>query len=232
MTKLSALVTGASRGIGRAIALALHDEGYAVIAVARPSDALDQLESRGFEAWAMDATAPDFFARVGDLETLDLLVNNLGTARHARLEDTPEADIDFVLRTNLAAPLKTSRAAIPALRGGGCIVSITSQMGHVGAKERAVYCATKFGLEGMTKALAVELGPDDIRVNAVAPTFVETPLTAATLADPDKHAAIMNSLPLRRLPDAREIADAVLYLARARNVTGHSLRVDGGWTAR
>ena len=227
-----ALVTGASRGIGRAVADALLARGWDVIAVARASDDLDGLAAAGATVWAIDVTSPELPARIAELDGLDALVNNAGTARHARLADTPPADIDAVLDVNLRSPLHVTRAAIPKLRGGGSIVNITSTMGHVGAVDRAVYCATKFGLEGLTKALAVELAPQGIRVNSVAPTFVATAMTAPTLSDPDEVARIHDSIPLGRIAEPSDMADAVLYLLDAAMVTGHSLVVDGGWTAR
>ena len=117
---------------------------------------------------------------------------------------------------------------------GGSIVHMSSQMGHVGAANRTVYCLTKHAIEGLTKAMAVELAPLNIRVNAVAPTFIETPLTRPMLADPDFRADVLGSIPLGRLGDPDAVARAVLFLVDPANdlITGTSLRVDGGWTAR
>ena len=229
---MKALVTGASRGIGRGIALALKAAGYHVIGVSRPSDALDSLAADGIETWALDATSDALLDRIAALDGLDLLVNNLGTARHGPFAETSDEDLDRVLDTNLRATLRITRTALGVMQDGSGIVTVTSQMGHVGAENRTVYCATKFALEGMTKALAVELAPRGIRVNAVAPTFVETPLTRPMLDDPDFRAWVMDRLPLGRLATVEDVAGAVVYLAGAGSVTGHSLLVDGGWTAR
>ena len=225
-------MTGASKGIGRAISDALLDKGWEVIAVARPSPELDSLAQSGATPWAHDVTSPGLVEAIGSLESLDALVNNAGTARHAKLSQTPPRDIDAVLDVNLRAPLHITRAAIPKLRAGASVINISSQMGHVGAMDRAVYCATKFGLEGLTKALAVELAPQGVRVNSVAPTFVATPLTEPTLSDPDEVARIHASIPLGCIAQPADIASAVLYLLNAPMVTGHSLVVDGGWTAQ
>jgi len=117
---------------------------------------------------------------------------------------------------------------------GGAMVFLSSQMGHVGAPRRAVYCATKHAVEGLTRALAVELAPRGIRVVSIAPTFVETGLTAPFLADPEFRADVLAQLPLGRLATADDVAAAALFAASpaAGSVTGTSLRVDGGWTAR
>ncbi len=230
-----ALVTGASKGIGLAITRTLLARGWHVTGVARGADALSELETElgdGFTGWACDATSDDLLARIGAAPAFDLLVNNLGTARHKLLADTPDAELDFVLDTNIRATLRITRAATKAMGEGAGVVTITSQMGHIGSPERVVYCTTKHALEGMTKALAVELAPRGIRVNSVAPTFVRTPLTEPMLADPEFARWVQGMIPLGRVAEADDIADAVAYLADARSVTGHSLLVDGGWTAR
>ena len=226
------LVTGGSRGIGRAIVMACLDRGHDVIAVARASDGLDALAEHGVETRAMDVTDAALCERIADLTALGALINNAGTAAHGPLDATPLDDIDRVLEVNLHAPLRLACAAIPKLSRGGGIVNVTSQMAHVGGPDRSVYCASKAGLEGMTRALAVELAPRGIRVNSVAPTFVETELTAVTLNDPDRRAWVEQSIPLGRLARPEDVADAVVYLLGAGAVTGHSLRVDGGWTAQ
>ena len=117
---------------------------------------------------------------------------------------------------------------------GGSIINMSSQMGHVGAERRTVYCMTKHAIEGLTKAMAVELAPKNIRVNSIAPTFLETPMTASFLADPEFRNWVMSRIPLGRIGQMEEIAGAIVFLASpaASLVTGTSLLIDGGWTAR
>jgi NAD(P)-dependent dehydrogenase (short-subunit alcohol dehydrogenase family) len=118
------------------------------------------------------------------------------------------------------------------MNAGGSVVNITSQMGHIGSPDRTVYCMTKHAIEGLTKAMAVELAPQNIRVNSVAPTFVETPLTRPMLEDPKFMGFVKDMIPMGRIASVDDVADAVLYLCSAKMITGHSLLVDGGWTAR
>ena len=230
-----ALVTGASKGIGLAITEMLHSHGVHVVGVARGLSELEEIGKRlrdGFEGWPMDATSDHFLKRLDEAPPFDLLINNLGTARHALLTETSDDDLDIVLNVNLRATLRITRQVIDRMEKGSSVVTITSQMGHIGSPERVIYCATKHALEGMTKALAVELAPKDIRVNSVAPTFVRTPLTEPMLADKAFSKWVDGMIPLGRVAEVEDIADAVLYLATAKSVTGHSLLVDGGWTAR
>jgi NAD(P)-dependent dehydrogenase (short-subunit alcohol dehydrogenase family) len=229
------LVTGASRGIGRAIALALNEAGAQVIAAARPSDdltALDEVLSDQGTIWAGDATSDDFLLNIQALESLDILVNNLGVNRPEPLVDVSDENLDFVLDMNVRATFRITREAVKKMNSGASVVSITSQMGHIGSPERTVYCMTKHAIEGLTKAMAVELAPKGIRVNSVAPTFVETPLTKPMLSDPKFMEFVKDMIPMGRIAEVEDVAEAVLYLCQAKMVTGHSLLVDGGWTAR
>jgi NAD(P)-dependent dehydrogenase (short-subunit alcohol dehydrogenase family) len=153
------------------------------------------------------------------------------------MSEVPTELLDRMLALNVRSAYLTAQAAVRSMLAsgnGGSIINITSQMGHVGSPRRTVYCMTKHALEGLTKAMAVELAPDGIRVNAVAPTFVETPMTQPMLDDPEFKRFVLDSIPLRRLATTRDVASAVLYLASpaAAMVTGTSLLVDGGWTAR
>lgn len=233
----TALVTGASKGIGRAIALSLAAEGAHVIAAARASEELsslgEELGTRG-KTWAEDASSDAFLQRVGSLQSLDILVNNLGTNRPKSMAETTDDDLDVMLSLNLRALYRITRACVPLMSKGAAIVNISSQMGHVGSPNRTVYCMTKHGVEGLTKALAVELAPIGIRVNSVAPTFIETPMTKPMLEDPKFVEFIHDSIPLGRIGSTQDVADAVVYLSSpaSKMVTGHSLLVDGGWTAK
>lgn len=233
----TALVTGASKGIGRAIALALADEGAHVIAAARASDELtslgEELGARG-ETWAEDASGDAFLERIAALSQLDILVNNLGTNRPKPMVEVSDDDLDVMLNLNLRTLYRITRACVPLMGEGAAIVNISSQMGHVGSPGRTVYCMTKHGVEGLTKALAVELAPLGIRVNSVAPTFIETPMTKPMLADPKFAEFVKNSIPLGKVGSVEDVAEAVVYLSSpaSKMVTGHSLLVDGGWTAQ
>jgi len=232
-----ALVTGASRGIGRAIALMLSDKGAHIVAVARPSEDLDSLAVKLGDkgsVWAMDASSDDLLKQIGKLEQLDILVNNLGTNRPKSMTDVTDDDLDIMLNLNLRSLYRISRAALGVMKRGAAIVNISSQMGHVGSPNRTVYCMTKHGVEGLTKAMAVELAPKSIRVNSVAPTFIETPMTKPMLADPEFTDFVKKSIPLGEVGQVDDVAEAVVYLCSpaAKMVTGHSLLVDGGWTAQ
>jgi NAD(P)-dependent dehydrogenase (short-subunit alcohol dehydrogenase family) len=233
----TALVTGASRGLGKAIALGLHAAGAHVIALARPSTDLDALADalgpRG-TIWAMDVLSDELLARIEQIERLDILVNNAGSNKPEPVIDVTDDTLDRLIALNVRTVFRLSRSAARIMRDGACIVNITSQMGHVGSPNRSVYCMTKHAVEGLTKAMAVELAPRGIRVNSVAPTFIETPMTAPMLANPEFRSFVERMIPLGKTGSPEDVADAVLYLASsaAGLVTGHSLLVDGGWTAQ
>ncbi|TNF17956.1 MAG: SDR family oxidoreductase [Rhodobacteraceae bacterium] len=235
-----ALVTGASSGIGQACAVALAEAGAHVICAARGLNRLNEtvtaMQARG---WSAEAMALD----IGDLDAmheglagkrLDVVVNSAGLARHSpALETTPE-DFDAVMGVNLRAAYFLSVAAAKAMaETGGSIIHISSQMGHVGGIDRAVYCASKHGLEGMIKSMAIEWGKAQIRVNSICPTFIRTPLTAQTFDNPERAAWVTEKIKLGRVGEVEDIMGAVLYLASEASslVTGTSLLIDGGWTA-
>jgi NAD(P)-dependent dehydrogenase (short-subunit alcohol dehydrogenase family) len=231
-----ALVTGASRGLGRTIAEALVAEKNYVIGVARASAGLEALGAAlgpNGEVWAEDVTGDAVLARIAALPRLDILVSNAGTNRPQPFVDVDDATLDHLLNLNVRAAFRIAKASARKMQRGAVIIHLTSQMGHVGSPNRTVYCMTKHALEGLTKAMAVELGPRGIRVNSVAPTFVETPMTAPMLADPAFRTFVDQMIPLGRTATPEDVAAAVVYLASpgAGMVTGHSLRVDGGWTA-
>jgi NAD(P)-dependent dehydrogenase (short-subunit alcohol dehydrogenase family) len=166
-----------------------------------------------------------------------VLVNCVGGNRPAEFLDVAPAELDWSWRVNVRSAFLSAQAAARRMRdagAGGAIVHVTSQMGHVGAPLRTAYCAAKHAVEGLTKAMALELAPHGIRVNAVAPTFVETPMTRPFLAPATARQAVIERIPLGRLGTADEVAAAVLFAASpaAGLMTGASLRVDGGWTAQ
>ena len=233
-----ALVTGASSGIGRACAELLAAEGADVIAVARSRDPLERLsaDQPAIQPWVGNVADDALIARIEALERLDILINNAGSNQPQPIVDVDDVTLDRLLAVNVRAAFRVARAAVRVMRAGassGTIVNMSSQMGHVGSPGRTVYCMTKHALEGLTKAMAVELGPYRIRVNAVAPTFVETPMTRPMLDDPAFSDFVHGMLVTGRLATVADVANAVAYLASdaAAMITGHSLRVDGGWTA-
>lgn len=234
-----ALVTGAGKGIGAACVLALADAGARVIAIARTAEDLEHLASLRpgrIDAWTGDVTGAELPARIEALDQLDILVNNAGTNRPQPVVEVTDEALAQLLDLNVRAAFVIARSAVRAmLRAGrgGTLVFMSSQMGHVGARNRSVYCATKHAVEGMAKAMAVELAPSGIRVNTVAPTFVETPMTKPMLEDPVFRDSVLGNIPIGRLATPDGIAAAVVFLASgaAGMVTGTSLRVDGGWTA-
>ena len=233
-----ALVTGAGRGLGRACALTLSGAGAQVVAVSRTANELASLaeEAPGpVEAWVEDVTGDALLARIEALDRLDVLVNNAGTNQPQPFLEVTDEVLDRMLNLNVRAAFRVARSAARAMmrRGSGSIINMSSQMGHVGSPRRTVYCMTKHGIEGLTKAMAVELGPHGIRVNTVSPTFIETPLTRPFLEDPEFAEFVMGMIAMKRIGTVDDVAAAVLYLASPASgiVTGTSLRVDGGWTA-
>ncbi len=245
LTGQRALVTGAGRGLGRAIVAALHGAGARVIAVARTQSDLESLQDEfgeGVEGWAMDVTDDAFIARLEALDRLDILVNNAGSNRPEPFLDVSAETLDFLIDLNVRAMFRTAQAAARAMAradtqsgaGGGAIVNMSSQMGHVGSPNRTVYCMTKHAVEGLTKAMAVELAPLGVRVNCVAPTFIETAMTKPMLEDPAFRDFVHRMIPMQKMGQPEDVANAVLYLASPASgmVTGHSLLVDGGWTAQ
>lgn len=230
----TAVVTGASRGLGLAIAKGLAGAGAHVLGVARNIDELADVP--GVEPWAANVCDPDFHRALAGRH-VDILVNNAGTNQPMPIDQVPVDVLDRMLDLNVRAAFLTAQAAARSMLAhgvAGAIVNMTSQMGHVGSPGRTVYCMTKHALEGLTKAMAVELAPSGIRVNSVAPTFVETPMTAPMLQNPEFRAFVLGSIPMGRLASVGDVAAAVLYLCSpaAAMVTGTSLLVDGGWTAR
>jgi NAD(P)-dependent dehydrogenase (short-subunit alcohol dehydrogenase family) len=239
-----ALVVGAGRGLGRGCALELARAGARVVLVSRTeSELVEAAAEAGNDAALIvaDATQPSEVTRVvaeaAELGELGVLVVAAGTNRPGPARDYAIADWDLLFDLNVRATFLACQAFGDALltRGlRGSIVTMSSQLGSVGYPGRVAYCATKHAVDGMTRALAVEWARDGIRVNAVAPTFVETPLTKQWLDDPVFRAEVLERrLPTGELAEIDDVAHAVRYLAcdASNSVTGHILKVDGGWTA-
>ncbi len=233
----NAVVTGASKGIGAAIAVALADCGARVLAVARGEEVFRALAQHHplIEPWVADIRDPSFVSQL-EAHDVDILINNAGINVPLPMAEVPVEVLDEMLSLNIRCAYLVAQSAIRSMlrrQKSGCIVNVTSQMGHVGSPNRTVYCMTKHGLEGLTKAMAVELAKHRIRVNSVAPTFVETPLPRPMLANPEFRAFVERMIPLGRIARPEDVSAAVLYLCSplAAMITGTSLMVDGGWTA-
>ena len=237
-----ALVTGAGSGIGEACALALAEAGADVALVSRTRADLDRVaglaEGFGVRASPIVCDVTDR-AQVEELLgelTADILVNSAGTNIPEPFLEVSEDHLDAIVDVNVKATFHVTQTIARQMvaRDGGSIINISSQMGHVGAARRTVYCMTKHAVEGFTKALAVELAPSGVRVNSVAPTYVETPMTRPFFADPAFRAQSLDRIPLGRLGNVDDVVGAVVYLAGPASslVTGTSLIVDGGYTAQ
>jgi NAD(P)-dependent dehydrogenase (short-subunit alcohol dehydrogenase family) len=238
-----ALVTGGGRGIGLAAASALAQAGAAVTLAARTQqeieDAAAAIRARGHAAQALvlDVTDLDAMrATITAAEPFDVLVNNAGTNRPAFLMDVRIEDFDHVFGVNVRAAFFVAQAVARRLleaKRAGSIINISSQMGHVGAARRSVYCASKHAMEGFTKAMAIELAPDKIRVNTLAATFVETPMTKPFFQNEAFRTEVLSKIKLGRLGQVEDLTGAIVYLASDASslMTGSSMVLDGGWTA-
>ncbi len=238
-----ALVAGATSGIGLACAVALAEHGADVTLAARNRDKLvelaDQMTAENWMARTLPVDVSDVDATakaVGDHGPFDILVNSAGQARHSLAIDTTPEDFDAVLDINLRGAYFVTQAVAKGLLAAGLpgsLINISSQMAHVGGRERAVYCASKFAVEGFTKAMALEFGPSKIRVNTICPTFILTALTQSTFDNPEKRAWVLEKIKLGRAGEVEDIMGAVVYLASDASalVTGTSMMIDGGWTA-
>jgi NAD(P)-dependent dehydrogenase (short-subunit alcohol dehydrogenase family) len=238
-----ALVSGGSRGIGLGAATVLAEAGAHVTITARTAADIDAavaaLRAHGLDAQgeALDVTDTAAVSTFLDAQPpFDVLVNSAGGARHAPFLEVTEADYEAIMALNLKSALFVSQGVAKKLVAAGrpgSIIHISSQMGHVGGPNRTVYSASKFAVEGLTKAMAIELGPHNIRVNTIAPTFVETEMSAGGLGKPEFRAWVLGKIKLGRLAQVEDIMGPVLLLASDAGamMTGSTLLVDGGWTA-
>ena len=238
-----ALVTGGGRGIGLAAGVALAQAGAAVTLAARSEHELEAacsaIRAQGGQADFLVLDVTDSAAVKREIESrppFQILVNNAGMNRPKLLVDTPDEDIDDILALNVKAAFYVAREVARSLQQAnlpGSIINVSSQMGHVGSPRRTLYCASKHALEGMTKALAWELGATGIRVNTLCPTFIETAFTAQMFSDPSFRQFVLDKIALGRLGRVEEVMGPIVFLASDASslVTGSALMLDGGWTA-
>jgi NAD(P)-dependent dehydrogenase (short-subunit alcohol dehydrogenase family) len=238
-----ALVTGAGRGIGLAAASALAEAGAHVTLAARTANEIEEaaeaIRARGQKADALTLDVRDVEATqrtIAAQAPFNILVNNAGTNRPAPFVDVKIEDFDFVFGLNVRAAYFVAQAVARRLaeaRQPGSIINMSSQMGHVGGARRTVYCSSKHAMEGFTKAMAIELAPHGVRVNSLAPTFIETPMTRPFFQNEVFRADVLSKIKLGRLGTVEDLMGAVVFLASDASalMTGTSLVVDGGWTA-
>ena len=238
-----ALVTGAGRGIGRAIALALAAAGAELVLNSRTPAELDAVAGEIADSGGQARTLPFDVADSGAARTaiaglprLDILVNNAGVNQPQPFLEVDEETLDRLIALNVKAAFVVAQAAARHMvaAGSGVVINMSSQMGHVGSeRDRTVYVMTKHAIEGLTKAMAAELAPKGLRVVSIAPTFIDTPLTAPFFANREFRQWVEDRIPLARVGTVEEVANAVVFLASpaASLVTGSSLLADGGWTA-
>jgi NAD(P)-dependent dehydrogenase (short-subunit alcohol dehydrogenase family) len=238
-----ALVTGAGRGLGLAAASALAAAGAHVTLAARTrneiEDAAAAIRDRGERAEALTLDVADVEAArcvIAAADPFQILVNNAGMNRPAPLPDVTVEDFDAIFALNVRAAYFMAQAVAKRLieaKLPGSIINMSSQMGHVGAARRSVYCASKHAMEGFTKAMAIELAPHNIRVNSIGPTFIETPMTRPFFQNQAFRDEVLAKIKLGRLGQLDEITGAVVFLASDASslMTGSALLLDGGWTA-
>jgi NAD(P)-dependent dehydrogenase (short-subunit alcohol dehydrogenase family) len=238
-----ALVTGAGRGIGLAAAAALAEAGAHVTLCARTAseveEAAEALRAKDFssDALALDVTdVAAFRAAIDGREAYDVFVNNAGTNKPNPFTDVPVEDFDLVMNLNVRAAYFAAQSIARRLIAAGkpgSIINMSSQMGHVGGVNRSLYCASKWAMEGFSKAMAIDLAPKGIRVNTLCPTFIETPMTKPFFENAAFKESVLSKIKLGRLGTVEDLMGAIVFLASDASslMTGSSLVMDGGWTA-
>ena len=235
-----AIVTGAGRGIGLAAAAALAEAGAEVTLIARTASEIGAVAAaigNGAAAAILDvsniAAVKSFF---GECPAFDILINNAGTNRPKSMWEVSEEDFDAVYDLNVKSAFFVAQACAQKMIAEGVqgsLIHMGSQMGHVGGPKRSLYCGSKWALEGMNKAFALDLAPHGIRSNTIAPTFIETPMTKPFFADEAFRAQVLSKIKLGRIGQVEDVMGAIIFLASDASalMTGTSLIVDGGWTA-
>ncbi len=244
----TALVTGAGKGLGKACAIALAEAGANLIILSRTKADLVKVEkniikcNKKCRTIVCDLTNyEDIKKEFSQISNIDILVNNAGTNRPEYFTKIKKKDMDYVVDLNVKAAFHVAQLGASVMLKsknrkikGGSIINMSSQLGKVGAPLRSVYNMTKFGIEGLTRGMAVDLADYNIRVNTVCPTFVETPMVKKFFKDKQFKQSVLNNIPLKRFATESDVATAVVYLASNASsmITGSSLVIDGGWTAK
>ena len=244
----TALVTGAGKGLGKACAIALAEAGAKVIILSRTKKYINEISRKKkkfkskCKSYVCDITNYDEVKKIINKQPrIDILINNAGNNRPAHFTKVKKEDMEYMVKINTIASFNLAHlCALKMIKSknrkklGGSIVNMSSQMGHVGGPIRSVYNMTKFGIEGLTKSMSIDLAKNNIRVNTVAPTFVVTPMTSKFFKNKKFKSETLNNIPLGRFAELSDVASAVVFLASdaASMITGTSLLVDGGWTAK
>jgi len=244
----TALVTGAGKGLGKACAIALAEAGAKVIIISRTLSDLTKVEklikktkgsSLKFECDVTDVNK--FKSILKKIKRLDILVNNAGNNRPEHFTQVKKRNMEYLVDLNMKAAFNVAQICTQKMvklknrkKIGGSIINMSSQLGRVGAPIRSVYNMTKFGLEGLTRGMALELAKYNIRVNSVCPTFVETPMVKTFFKNKEFKKQVLENIPLGRVAQEDDVSTAVAFLAAdsSNSITGTSLMVDGGWTAK
>ena len=243
-----ALVSGAGKGLGRACAIALAEAGSNLIIISRTKKDLNEVEKKckrfnvKCKSYVCDITNYNAVKKIINKQSrIDILINNAGTNIPQHFTKVKRETMEYLVKINTVACFNLAQlCAIKMIKFknrkkvGGSIVNMSSQMGHVSGPKRSVYSMNKFGLEGLTKGMALELAEHNIRVNTVCPTFVVTPMTSKFLKDKKFMREVLGNIPLGKFAELSDVASAVVFLAsdQASMITGTSLLVDGGWTSK
>jgi len=245
LKKKYALVTGAGKGLGRACAIALAEAGATIIGLSRTQSDLDKLQKdiKKVKGKLVKINCDvmnynDLKTKIEKIKIIDVLVNNAGTNIPEPFEKIKQRSMNYLVDLNLKAAFNVAQLVVFKMltnkKKGGSIINMSSQLGHVGMSGRNIYNMTKFGIEGLTKGMGVELASKNIRVNTVAPTFVETPMVKKFFKNKKFKRLALSNIPMGKVASESDVATAVCFLASdaASMITGTSILIDGGWTAK
>ena len=245
LKKKYALVTGAGKGLGRACSIALAEAGACVIALSRTQSDLDKLEKdikkvkgKMIKIQCDVMNYQDLKEKLNKIKIIDILVNNAGTNIPEPFEKIKQTSMNYLVDLNLKAAFNVAQLVVKKMiknkKRSGSIINMSSQLGHVGMIGRNVYNMTKFGIEGLTKGMGVELAKKNIRVNSIAPTFVETPMVKKFFKNSKFKKLVLGKIPIGKVATESDIATSVCFLASSASsmITGTSIIIDGGWTAQ